>query len=71
MKAEGALAHLLRLKLTADADKILAKIAKLDERIETAKVKIEDRESNKTVALGTSKMNYIVRRSLPPQREPS
>ena len=39
----------------ADADKILANIKKLDDRIETSKVSIEDRESNKTVALGTSK----------------
>jgi len=40
---------------TADAEKILANIKKLDDRIETSKVSMEDRESNKTVALGTSK----------------
>lgn len=40
---------------SADVDKILGNIKKLDDKIETNKVSIEDRESNKTVALGTSK----------------
>jgi hypothetical protein len=42
-------------KAAADVDKILGNIKKLDDKIETNKVSIEDRESNKTVALGTSK----------------
>lgn len=51
-----------KIEVTAkgtDADKLIANIQKLDDRIGTAKVSIEDRESNKTVALGTSKINYI------------
>ncbi|KAI5454361.1 DNA topoisomerase 1 [Naganishia albida] len=43
----------------ADVDKILTQIKKMDERIDAFKVSLEDRESNKTVALGTSKINYI------------
>ncbi|GHJ84710.1 hypothetical protein NliqN6_1112 [Naganishia liquefaciens] len=43
----------------ADVDKILTQIKKMDDRIDAFKVSLEDRESNKTVALGTSKINYI------------
>lgn len=32
----------------------------MDQRIATAKVQLVDRDSNKDVALGTSKINYIV-----------
>jgi DNA topoisomerase-1 len=39
----------------ADVDKILTQIKKMDDRIDAFKVSLEDRESNKTVALGTSK----------------
>ncbi|KAJ9111343.1 hypothetical protein QFC19_001111 [Naganishia cerealis] len=39
----------------ADVEKILAQIKKMDDRISAFKVSLEDRESNKTVALGTSK----------------
>ncbi|QDS67785.1 hypothetical protein FKW77_006614 [Venturia effusa] len=40
-------------------EKIDANIEKIVQRIETAKVQMEDKESNKEVALGTSKINYI------------
>ncbi|KAK3675747.1 DNA topoisomerase 1 [Recurvomyces mirabilis] len=40
-------------------DKLDAALEKLDTRIATLKLQSEDRESNKEVALGTSKINYI------------
>ncbi|KAK0932437.1 DNA topoisomerase 1 [Friedmanniomyces endolithicus] len=40
-------------------EKLEAGVEKLDVRIATLKIQIEDRESNKEVALGTSKINYI------------
>ncbi|KAK5113117.1 hypothetical protein LTR62_003696 [Meristemomyces frigidus] len=40
-------------------DKLEAALEKLDTRIATLKTQSEDRESNKEVALGTSKINYI------------
>ncbi|KAK4565441.1 DNA topoisomerase 1 [Recurvomyces mirabilis] len=40
-------------------DKLDAALEKLDARIATLKLQSEDRESNKEVALGTSKINYI------------
>ncbi|KAF2874964.1 DNA topoisomerase 1 [Massariosphaeria phaeospora] len=40
-------------------DKIEGNIDKLNQRIETMKVQLEDKEGNKEVALGTSKINYI------------
>jgi len=46
-------------KKGATEEKILEQIKKMDDRISAFKVSLEDRESNKTVALGTSKINYI------------
>ncbi|KAJ4288166.1 DNA topoisomerase 1 [Kalmusia sp. IMI 367209] len=40
-------------------EKMEAAIDKLSQRIETMKVQMEDKEGNKEVALGTSKINYI------------
>ncbi|KAF2266053.1 DNA topoisomerase 1 [Lojkania enalia] len=40
-------------------EKYEANIDKLNQRIETMKVQMEDKEGNKEVALGTSKINYI------------
>ncbi|RDL34730.1 Uncharacterized protein BP5553_07858 [Venustampulla echinocandica] len=40
-------------------EKYLTNIQKLDERIATMSFQAEDREGNKEVALGTSKINYI------------
>ncbi|KAF1949423.1 DNA topoisomerase 1 [Byssothecium circinans] len=40
-------------------EKMAANIEKLEQRIETMKVQMEDKEGNKEVALGTSKINYI------------
>ncbi|KAK4111936.1 hypothetical protein N656DRAFT_130502 [Canariomyces notabilis] len=40
-------------------EKLMAAIDKLDERIKTLELQCADREGNKEVALGTSKINYI------------
>ncbi|KAF2753200.1 hypothetical protein EJ05DRAFT_480563 [Pseudovirgaria hyperparasitica] len=40
-------------------EKIEANIEKLEQRIRTMKIQYEDKEGNKEVALGTSKINYI------------
>ncbi|RDW78101.1 putative topoisomerase i protein [Coleophoma crateriformis] len=44
---------------SANVEKYLAAIEKMDQRIATMMVQAEDREGNKEVALGTSKINYI------------
>ncbi|KAF2836178.1 DNA topoisomerase I [Patellaria atrata CBS 101060] len=40
-------------------EKLEAAIVKLQQRIENDKIKVEDKDNNKEVALGTSKINYI------------
>ncbi|KAJ5573425.1 uncharacterized protein N7459_007852 [Penicillium hispanicum] len=40
-------------------EKIEANITKLDQRVETMSLQAQDKEDNKEVALGTSKINYI------------
>ncbi|KAF2464040.1 uncharacterized protein BDR25DRAFT_99044 [Lindgomyces ingoldianus] len=40
-------------------EKLEANLDKLNQRIETMKVQMEDKDNNKEVALGTSKINYI------------
>ncbi|KAJ5086086.1 DNA topoisomerase 1 [Penicillium argentinense] len=40
-------------------ERIEASIAKLDQRVETMSIQAQDKEDNKEVALGTSKINYI------------
>jgi DNA topoisomerase I len=40
-------------------EKLEANLEKLQQRIETMKIQYEDKEENKEVALGTSKINYI------------
>ncbi|UNI14462.1 DNA topoisomerase 1 [Purpureocillium takamizusanense] len=40
-------------------EKFMAAIEKLDDRIKTLETQAEDRDGNKEVALGTSKINYI------------
>jgi DNA topoisomerase-1 len=40
-------------------DKLDKAIEKLDERVKTLELQAEDRDGNKEVALGTSKINYI------------
>ncbi|KAF9886811.1 DNA topoisomerase 1 [Aspergillus nanangensis] len=40
-------------------EKISVAISKLDQRIETMELQAQDKEENKEVALGTSKINYI------------
>lgn len=47
-------------KKNATEEKLLEQIQKLDERIATLKIQLEDRDKLKDVALGTSKINYIV-----------
>ncbi|KAF2088284.1 hypothetical protein K490DRAFT_73229 [Saccharata proteae CBS 121410] len=43
----------------ASVEKFEAQLDKLSQRIETMKIQAEDKENNKEVALGTSKINYI------------
>ncbi|KAL2199180.1 hypothetical protein P885DRAFT_31159 [Corynascus similis CBS 632.67] len=43
----------------ASIEKLTANVEKLDERIRTLELQCADREGNKEVALGTSKINYI------------
>jgi DNA topoisomerase I len=52
------------LKRDKPAEKIEEAIGKLDERIKTFKLQMEDREAGKEVALGTSKINYLDPRSV-------
>ncbi|KAF2099554.1 DNA topoisomerase 1 [Rhizodiscina lignyota] len=40
-------------------EKLEASIEKIQQRIETSKIQLEDKDQNKEVALGTSKINYI------------
>ncbi|TFY53823.1 hypothetical protein EVJ58_g9227 [Rhodofomes roseus] len=47
------------LKRDRSTDKIEEAIAKLDDRIKTFKLQMEDREAGKEVALSTSKINYL------------
>ena len=61
---KGGGSHWLLLQMDADAtatvEKLLEQITKMDERIAAAKVQMSDRDKTKDVALGTSKINYIV-----------
>ncbi|KAJ5571306.1 DNA topoisomerase I domain 1 [Penicillium sp. DV-2018c] len=43
----------------ATVEKLENAIAKIDQRVETMSVQAQDKEDNKEVALGTSKINYI------------
>ncbi|KAJ1958994.1 DNA topoisomerase 1 [Dispira parvispora] len=47
------------MKRNATADKLLEYIAKTDDRIKTAKLQMEDKDENKTMALNTSRLNYL------------
>ncbi|CAO3671742.1 hypothetical protein G6F70_005031 [Rhizopus microsporus] len=46
-------------KNSMTADKLIARIEKIDERIAATKVQATDKEENKQIALNTSKLNYI------------
>jgi DNA topoisomerase-1 len=46
-------------KLPDDPEKIKAQIQKLDARLNALRLKKQDKDENKEVALGTSKINYI------------
>jgi len=46
-------------KLPTDPEKIKATIKKLDESLDAWKIKKTEKDELKTVALGTSKINYI------------
>lgn len=46
-------------KSSATVEKLINNLAKLDQRIAAVKVQATDKEENKEIALGTSKMNYI------------
>ncbi|SAM06171.1 hypothetical protein [Absidia glauca] len=44
---------------SATVEKLLAKVEKIDERLNAIRVQATDREENKEISLGTSKLNYI------------
>ncbi|CDS10066.1 hypothetical protein LRAMOSA02743 [Lichtheimia ramosa] len=46
-------------KPSATVEKLINNLTKLDQRIAAVKVQATDKEENKEIALGTSKMNYI------------
>ncbi|KAI8092290.1 uncharacterized protein B0P05DRAFT_525680 [Gilbertella persicaria] len=46
-------------KSSMTVDKLIAQINKIDERISATKNQATDKEENKEIALGTSKLNYI------------
>ena len=48
-----------QLKRERPVEKLEEAIAKMDERIKTAKLQMVDRDEGKQVALGTSKINYL------------
>lgn len=58
LKAESKLAK-IEPKSSMTAEKLIANIKKLDDRISATKNQATDKEENKEVALGTSKLNYI------------
>ncbi|KZP34664.1 hypothetical protein FIBSPDRAFT_719865 [Athelia psychrophila] len=47
------------LKRDRPVEKLVEQIDKLEERIRTSKLQLEDREAGKEVSLGTSKINYL------------
>lgn len=47
------------IKGTATVEKLLAKVEQFDQRIHNKRLALKDKEDNSTVALGTSKTNYI------------
>jgi DNA topoisomerase-1 len=49
----------IEAKASMTAEKTILKIEKMDERIAAIKTQTTDREENKQIALGTSKLNYI------------
>jgi DNA topoisomerase-1 len=46
-------------KRSTDPDKIKEQLARLEDKIRTQEAKIQTKEEGKTVALGTSKINYM------------
>lgn len=47
------------VKASATVEKLRAQVDKFEERITNTELQLKDKEDNSTVALGTSKMNYI------------
>ncbi|KAI9316023.1 hypothetical protein BX666DRAFT_1953961 [Dichotomocladium elegans] len=46
-------------KASATVEKLLNSISRIDQRIQASKIQATDKEENKEISLGTSKMNYI------------
>lgn len=59
LKAESKLAKIEPKSSSMTAEKLIVAIHKLDDRISATKNQATDKEENKEVALGTSKLNYI------------
>ncbi len=49
----------VEVKANSTIEKLQAQVEKLQERINNTKLQLKDKEANSSVALGTSKMNYI------------
>ncbi|KAJ1983375.1 DNA topoisomerase 1 [Dimargaris verticillata] len=47
------------IKRGATVERVLAAIVKLEDRIKNANMSLEDKDENKDIALGTSKINYL------------
>lgn len=58
---EASQGDLMLILLLATEERLVDQIAKMDTRIAIAKTQMGDRDKTKDVALGTSKINYIVR----------
>ncbi|KAL9556926.1 hypothetical protein MBANPS3_001637 [Mucor bainieri] len=59
LKKERKLAKIEPKTASTTVDKLIAAIRKIDERIAATKNQATDKEENKEIALGTSKLNYI------------
>ncbi|KAF7727427.1 DNA topoisomerase 1, partial [Apophysomyces ossiformis] len=58
LKTERKTGHVIP-KASMTVEKLLASVEKVDQRINATKIQATDKEENKEIALGTSKMNYI------------
>ncbi|KAG0164574.1 DNA topoisomerase 1 [Apophysomyces sp. BC1034] len=58
LKTERKTGHVIP-KASMTVEKLIANVDKMDQRINATKIQATDKEENKEIALGTSKMNYI------------
>ena len=58
-KYKDSKTDIIKKVFPANKEKAEAALKKLEEKVENMSSKLKERESNKTVALGTSKLNYM------------